>query len=573
MERRLSAIMAADIAGYSRLMGENEHRTLTALRAFRRDQFAAHLADHRGNLIKSMGDGWIVEFASIVDAINCAVAIQLGLQGHEFIKLRIGVHIGDIVHEDEDVFGDGINIAARLQESATPGGVAISHTVHDSVKGIIDHRFSDSGIKQLKNIDKQIRVFSWAMDDQPAPQNSKPARKERPIILVVPFSHSGSNDDHAWIAEGLTDALITALSRFSWFHTLPRNSSLLLKDKDIDVAELRQKLDVSYILDGSLRVAGNRVRINAQLIEAVSGLPIWTGQQDGTNDDPFELEDQISRSILAELTVRLLSSEQRKAKIGGDGSAWDLVMQGRSLLWHVNKADVQEAQALFLKAIKLEPDHGLGQSDLAWSYTYQRLANWGDDPDETIRLAIEAADKAVAADEYDAYALAAASQARAAAGLTEDSVALAHRAIEINPYLAVAYAPLALGLCQLGHYEQAIEPGDMALNINPNDPVRSIVRSIRGIYLFGLNRVDDMFENARELIREFPGMPTGYRQLAVAYAMSGRDEEAKQVVENHILRLMPGHTATESGRLLPFGNNSEIRRHWVEMLIKAGMPE
>ena len=171
MERRLSAIMAADIAGYSRLMGADEQRTPAALRAFRKDQFPAHLSAHRGTLIKSMGDGWIVEFGSVVDAINCAVAIQQGVQGHDFIKLRIGVHIGDIVHEDEDVFGDGINIAARLQESAIPGGVAISHTAHESVKGIIDHKFSDRGIKKLKNIDKIVRVLGWGVDDQPVSQD------------------------------------------------------------------------------------------------------------------------------------------------------------------------------------------------------------------------------------------------------------------------------------------------------------------------------------------------------------------------------------------------------------------
>ncbi len=572
MERRLAAILAADIVGYSRLMGEDEGRTLSALRGFRDDLFVPTVTGHRGVVIKSMGDGWLVEFASVVDAINCAVIIQNELKSQELLKLRIGINVGDIVRDGDDVFGDGVNVCARLQEIAAPGGIAVSEFAHDSAKGIIDHEFADGGSKSLKNIAKPVRVFTWAEGVSTDAQTAA-SSKDRPNIIVLPFTLSGNADENAWLADGLTDALITALSRFSWFLTLARNISLACRGQAVDIEALRRKWNVSYALEGSLRVSGPRVRVNAQLLDAGTGHPIWTGQLDGTNDDPFELEDKISRSILAELTTRLLDREQRKARFGGDGSAWDLVMQGRRLLWHVNQSDVARARDLFLKAIEMEPDRGLGQSDLAWCYIYQRLFSWADDIDHVTSQAIEAADKAVAADEYDAYALATASQTRISAGRTDDAIALARRAIAINPHQAIAYAPLALGLCQQGRYEEAIEPGDMALNITPNDPVRSIARAVRGIYMLMLDRHDDMVENARELIREFPGMPTGHRQLAVAYALSDRVDEARQVVDEHILRLLPGHTATESGRALPFGRNEDIRARWVGALVKAGLPE
>lgn len=572
MERRLGAILAADVAGYSRLMGENEGQTLSALRNLRSQIFAPSVEKHRGQVIKSMGDGWLVEFSSVVDAINCAVEVQNALNKQELVRLRIGIHVGDIVHEDEDVFGDGVNISSRLQEIAPPGGIAISDFAHESARSVVRHAFLDSGLKELKNIARKIRVFTWG-EDANGFGDQKVGSEDRPSIIVLPFSISGASDSNSWIGDGLTDALTTALSRFSWFITLSRNASQSFKGTQVDIADLRRKISVGYVVEGSLRVAGARVRVNAQLLDATDGRSIWAGQLDGSTDDPFELEDRISRSILSELTTRILGEEERKARLGGDGSAWDLVMQGRSLLWHVNKDNLLRAQELFHQAIEKQPEHGLGQCDLAWSYVYQRLYGWGENAEQATELAIFWADKAVASDNYDAYALAAASQARNAIGKTDDAIALGRRAIEINPHLAIAHAALALALCQKGKFLEAVEMGDMALNISPHDPARSLVRSIRGIYLLMLDRIEDMIDNARELVREFPGMPTGYRQLAVAYALSGRASEARNIVEDHILRLIPGHTATESGRLIPFGPNDEIRSRWVAALIEAGLPE
>ena len=569
MERKLAAIMAADVAGYSRLMGENAEATLAALRRLRNDLFAPSVENHRGTLVKSMGDGWLVEFGSAVDAINCAVVIQEGLRTEDLIDLRIGVHVGDIVFEDEDVFGDGVNIAARLQEIAAPGGIVISDFAHASARGAMTHAFADGGPRELKNITMSVGIHVWGEGAAGADTRSAPA-EHRPSILVLPFA---AGDDPAALADGLTDAVITALSRFSWFLVLARATSLTYKGRPVDIADLRRRHGAAYVLEANLRTAGNRVRVGCQLLDTDSGHPIWTDQFDGTNDDPFELEDRITRAILAELTTRLLSAEQRKARFGGDGSAWDLVMQGRSLLWRVTEADVAEAQELFRRATELEPDLGLGQADLAWSYVYQRIYGWGGEFEQVTDNALAAADRAIAADGLDAYALAAASQTRIIAGHSADAVALGRRALEINPNLAIAYAPLALGLCQLGDYDEAYRLACLALEMGPNDPARSIFRAILGIPMLMLDKTGEMIENARAMIREFPDMPTGYRQLAAAYALEGRGEEARRIVEDDILRLIPGHTATESGRTVPFGPNEDIRGRWVQALIDAGLPE
>jgi tetratricopeptide (TPR) repeat protein len=371
----------------------------------------------------------------------------------------------------------------------------------------------------------------------------------------------------------LTDTVITALSRFSWFVVLPRNTSYAYKQRKVDITKLGRELGVSYAVEGSLRTAGSRVRVGAELLDAKSGKLLWTGQFDGQTDDPFEMEDRLSRAILAELTPRLLGAEARRAEFNTNGSAWDLIMRGRGLLWHVNEADVARAQELFRKAIDLEPDSGLGQSDLAWSYVYQRIYGWGDNVESITRRAWEAAEEAVAANDNDAFALTAASYARLLASRSDDAVALARRAIELNPNLAVAYTALSLGLFQQGRYREAVEPGETAMQLSPRDPLRSIMFAVRGMYYMMLGQKAELEANAKEMVRDYPGMPTGYRQLAVAYVENGQIEEAKGVVDEHILRLMPGHTATESGRQVPFGENNEARQHWIDCLRTAGLPE
>lgn len=570
-DRKLAAILSADVVGYSRLMGEDESRTLAALRDLRKATFEPVITEKRGTVIKRMGDGWLVEFASVVDAVNCAIAVQESLLEHPFIKLRMGIHVGDIVHEDEDIYGDGVNIASRLQEKADPGGIALSAFAHDSLDGVIRQGFRSLGPASLKNISQKVEIFGWGTV---VPRTPAPAPiQDRPALMVLPFVVSGGPPDIELLADGMTDALITAFSRFSWFLTLSRNSSRQFKGQSVNLASLLRDQKVSYVLEGNIRVAGSRARVNAEFLDTRTGNCIWADRFDGSVEDPFELEDKITRAILAELTPRIVGAETRRVQSGGDGSAWDLMIKGRALVCRVNRQDNAKAQEILLEAVTLDPDSGYGQSDLAFSYLYECLYGWSDDRAASIRMAVAASDAAIAADEMDAYAYAAAAAARCGASESSHAIALARRAIQLNENLAAAHGMLALALFQTGDYDEALEAATVARNLSPRDPLRAIISGVKGIVFLMLGRFDDMVSNAEDIVQEFPGMPTGWRQLAAAYAEIGRIEDAKEVVEKQILRLIPEHTASESGRQLPFGHNQAARARWEKALVKAGLPE
>lgn len=573
IHRKLSAVLSADVAGYSRLMSENESRTLEDLRRLRTDLFEPTVKRFEGDVIKRMGDGWLVDFKSALDAVQCAFAVQRELRDDPRIKLRIGIHVGDIVHEAEDIFGNGVNIASRLQEAVEPGGVAISGPTYNMVSTAVPEPFQDAGDQRLKNIPEPERVFVWN-GRLLSHSNEKPdARSSRKSALIVlPFSTDEKAGEAPALAMGLWDTVITALSRFSWFLTIPRNISRIYEGEETTPETLRRDQDVSYAVEGKLRLAGGRVRVNVDLLDVNTSDSIWSGHFDGEAADPFEMEDRITRSILAEVLPRVLGAEARRVAIATDGSAWDLILKGRNLMWHVNEEDVASAQELFRQAIELHPESGIGHCDLSWSYTIQRIYGWGAALDETSLRAQETARAAVAADQGDAYALTAASFAQLLLSEADDAIFLAQRAIQLNPHLAVSHAAMALGYFQKGQYEDAHRFGEDSLQLSPQDPLRSMVRSARGMYFLMLDQTEELERNAREMIRDFPGMPTGYRQLAVAHVKSGQFAEAKRIVEEDILRLLPEHTASASGRQVPFGKNEEARKHWVNALVKAGLP-
>jgi TolB-like protein len=439
------------------------------------------------------------------------------------------------------------------------------------ISGTVVEPFQDAGARHLKNIAEPQRVFVWngrlldgGADDEKSDRGGKSS------LVVLPFSTTQADAETASLAIGLSDTIITALSRFSWFLTVPRNISRIYEGRAVPLDDVKRDLGVSYAVEGKLRTAGTRVRVNADLLDTATGACIWSGHVDGNAEDPFEMEDQITRAILAELLPRILGAESRRAGFASDGSAWDLIMQGRKLMWHVSRQDVERAQALFRQASTLDPESGIGQCDLSWSYTLQRIFGWGETLDHTSRMAMDTARLAVAADEGDAYALAAFGFAHLLISEAED--ALGQRAIQLNPHLSVAHAGISLGLFQKGRYEEANRFGEDSLQLSPMDPLRSLVRAARGMCFLMMDRNEELEQNARAMIRDFPGMPTGYRQLAVAHVKSGRDAEARRIVEEEILRLMPDHTASASGRQIPFGPNGAARDHWVDMLVRAGLP-
>ena len=573
--------MAADVVGYSRLMGEDEDGTLSALNRHRDTVLEPSIAVHGGRIVNYVGDGVLAEFNSVVEAVNCALDIQraekiLVAGSASPLIFRIGINLGDVLVQGDDIYGDGVNVAARLESLADPGGICISANVRETIQGRVDAEFRDAGSVAAKNIRRPISSWKWqsegAGEVQTAPETPQADTDgKKPALLVLRFSATGESADH--LADGCTDAVITGLSRFSWFLTLPKYHAEAASESATKPNALRNQFGADYLLQASIRTAGNRARINAQLTDLADDRAIWSDQMEGSSTDPFEFEDQITRSIIGELTPRILDSEQRRLKFGTDNRALDLIMRGRGLIWHPSKDNIQKAQELFRRAIDSENDHGIGHADLAQTFIAQRILGWADDLEETTRSAIRSADAALDADPHDAYALATASQARTLAGQTSDAIAFSERAINSNPYLALGHATLALARIQQEEYESALAPGDRALDLSRGDPFRFWIRSIRGMYLLMLERHDDMLANAEALVREYPEMPTGYRQLAVALVELGRHSEAGLIVRDNILRLLPDHTATKSAMGIPIGRNENFKTRWIRSLVAAGLPE
>ncbi|MCP4329827.1 MAG: tetratricopeptide repeat protein [Alphaproteobacteria bacterium] len=576
--RRLAAILAADVVGYSRLMRDNEADTLAALRQYRRELFEPAVTAHRGTVIKSMGDGWLVEFGSVVDAVDCATKVQTALADLPAIRVRMGIHIGDIVHEDEDIYGDGVNIAARLQEIADPGSIVLSAAAHDGIAGNNQARFVDDGTRRLKNIDRPVQTFRWHGEHPLPPERAAaevvPAgHDDKPSIAVLPFTNMSGDAEQEYFSDGITEDIITALAKYHWFYVVARNTTFTYKGMAVDVAEIGGKLGARYVVEGSVRKVGDRVRVSAQLIDAATGNHLWADRFDRDLADIFAVQDEITRAIVGELTPQFMTAEVRRARRKTDGEldAWDLVMRGREHLWRINREDNTKAQDLFERAIAQAPESSLGRVELVQSLLWKLNFGWTDDRAGTIEQMGRMAELAVTADPDDAYALAALSFGMTYKEQITDAVEIAQRAVAANPNLAIAHTALGFANVFGGNYEEGIESVRQAIAHSPRDPFLATMLATLGIGYYLVERYGDSAKTARQLMLEQPDMPTGYRQLAASLAKLGDVEEARSIIEKEVLRLIPGHTATQSGRQLPFGRNEMARRHWIDGLVDAGL--
>ena len=338
VERRLAAILAADIAGYSRLMGVDEEGTLAALKSYRRELVDPKITEHRGRIVKTTGDGMLVEFVSVVDAVRCAVDIQRGMAERNTgvpqencIQFRVGINVGDIISDNNDIYGDGVNVAARLEALAEPGGIMVSRNVYDQVRDKLSFGFEDMGEQTVKNIARPIGVFHVSLVESATPIAVKGAalaaktEVSRPSIAVLPFANMSGDPEQEYFADGISEDLITGLSKLRWFFVIARNSSFIYKGKAVDVKRVARELGVRYVLEGSVRKGGNRVRITAQLIDAATNNHIWADRYDGEMADVFELQDEITKKVVAAIEPKLLEAEAMRSQTrsGEDLAAWD----------------------------------------------------------------------------------------------------------------------------------------------------------------------------------------------------------------------------------------------------------
>ncbi|MFO1061568.1 MAG: molybdopterin-dependent oxidoreductase, partial [Dongiaceae bacterium] len=479
LERRLAAILAADVAGYSRLMGADEEGTLSRLKTARQQLLDPQIDAHHGRLVKTTGDGLLVEFASVVDALRCAVAIQQGMAGlnaglapDRAIVLRIGINVGDVIVEAGDLYGDGVNVAARLEALAEPGGICVSARVQEDARGKLDLAFEDLGEQALKNIAWPVRVYRLRPGEAPKAPPPALALPDRPSIAVLPFQNMSGDPGQDYFADGIVEDIITALSRMRWLFVIARNSSFAYKGRSVDVRQVGRELGVRYILEGSVRKAGNRVRITGQLIEAASGAHLWADHFDGELEDIFDLQDRVTGSVVGAIQPRLEQAEIERVRRKPTESldAYDYCLRGMAAFHRWTREANEEALAMFYKAIELDPGYAVAYAMAARAYSQRRSSDWVTDRARETAETLRLGRRAVELGRDDAFALCSAGAALVfVAGDFEGGGASIERALALNPNLAWAWLSGALLRAFSGESEAAIDHATRALRLSPHD--------------------------------------------------------------------------------------------------------
>jgi adenylate cyclase len=542
VERRLTAILAADIAGYSRLVGRDEEGTLARLKALRRETIDPQIASHRGRIVKTTGDGLLVEFVSVVDAVRCAVAVQracveseTALPQDRRIEFRIGINLGDIVVEGDDILGDGVNIAARLEGIAEPGGICISGVVHDQVRGKVEVAFVDLGEQNLKNIAQPVRAYRVLPDKTRTAASSRPLPlPDKPSIAVLPFQNMSGDPEQEYFADGMVEEIITALSRIRWLFVIARNSSFTYKGKPIDVKQVGRELGVRYILEGSVRKGGGRVRITAQLIDAATAAHLWADRFDGSMEDVFDLQDQVAISVAGVIEPALQTAEIRRSvdRPTSDLTAYDLYLRSLPLFWTMTRQGHGEARDLLEHAIQRDVAYGPA---LGWSAIchWQLSATWGENIEVNRGNAIDRAQRALRVAGNDPTVITNAALALSYCGEGgEDNgamIALLDRALRLNPGSARGWDVRGQIKMVGGQPEAAIPDFESSLRLNPRDRFGVQISSL-GLCYFFLRRFDEAVERLRLAVQENPGFPIPHRFLAACYAHMGRLDEAREMI-------------------------------------------
>jgi len=579
--RRLTAILAADVAAYSRLMGADEEGTHERLQSHFRELVNPKITEHRGRVVKNTGDGFLAEFASVVDAVRCAVEVQKGMADRDpglpegrRIRFRIGVNLGDVIAEDEDIFGDGVNVAARLEALAEAGGICVSRVVRDQVRDKLAFSFEDMGDQQVKNIARPVRVYKVRQSGAPKEVTSaiQPslALPDKPSVAVLPFTNMSADPEQEFFADGIAEDVITALSRYPSLFVIARNSSFTYKGRAVDVKQVGRELGVCYVLEGSLRTAGNRVRVTAQLVEADIGRHVWADRYDRDLADIFAMQDEIAEAVTIAVAPAVADAELHRAlrKPPENLDAWAAFQRG---LWHVSKFTVEDnaiAQRFFQQAIELDPTFARGHTGLAWAeiqaanvfQTRSLLDAQG---------SIEAlARRAVALDNSDSEARSWLGFTLLLAGDHKGALVEAERALALSPNLAIAHAVRGGILIYSGRPKDGVAALQQYLRLDPRDPFVGtyLLQVSIGHYFSG--DYETAVEVVKQVIRSYPGNPLSYRWLPAALGQLGRIDEAKEALQE-ALTVAPGIFDLYVSRRAPWFRQ-EDHAHMVEGLRKAG---
>ena len=580
INRKLAAILAADVVSYSRLMGADEAGTLAALKRHREFVFDPAVAAHNGRIVKLIGDGTIVEFGSVVDAVNCALSVQRSngalpdeALGQPNIVLRIGINLGDVIIEGGDIYGDGV--AARLEPLAEPGGICVSSIVNESIGNRIDVRFQDGGDISVKNIDRPIRVWKWHPGATPLAAAKSNAAKPEPngataSVAILPFTNMSGDPEQEYFSDGITEDIITDLSKIAGLTVIARNSSFTYKGRSVDIRTVGRELGVRSVLEGSIRRAGKRVRITAQLVDAATGGHLWAERYDRDLTDIFEVQDDVTRRIVDALKVTLSPAENARLIAGGTSSmdAYDYVLRGRELLLGKakNRETFEQATKFFMRALEIDPNYPKAYAALSLAYNLDYQNRWSDDPDSSLPLAKRYAEQAIEKDPNEPFARLVASWAAIFDKNLDRATSEVNTALRLNPNFALAYSNLGSIHNYSGRPLEAIPVLERAMRLDP-------AFKAQNLHFLGIaHLLAGKYETAAALLRErillVPGTDFGRVFLASALGYLGEVDEARRVW-HELNEINPKYSFREHFSRQPF-RQEDVERV-AEGLKKAGL--
>ena len=583
LPRKLVAILYADVAGYSRLTGEDEdatHRALTEYLDFVSDS----INSHNGIIMHYAGDAVLAKFDAVVNALSAAIAIQNELKvrneqvpNESKVQFRTGVNLGDVIEDRGDIYGDGVNIAARLESLSDPGGICISDAVRSAVGNKLSLTYKDLGEQEVKNISEPVRAFKVLMDWEKSPSSMHAEAialelPDKPSIAVLPFNNLSNDTEQDYFADGIVDTITTALSRIKTFFVIARTSSFVFKDQAVTFEKVREVLGVRYFLEGSVQKVGDKVRINVQLIETTAGAHVWADKYDGELSDIFELQDKIIEQVAGELHPNILQAEidRSRLKPPQDLGAYDYVMRSMSFVWALNQADNQEAIRLLGLALEIDPNYPLALSLMAWCHGQQAIYNWSPTLERTKAETLRLAKLAASLSGDDPLVLTVLGAAHSIVNDHKSAKVFLERAVSLDPNSAWAWIRLGWTRCYLGEPGEAINHFETALRLSPYDPMNFNCYIGIGTSYEMSSEFDDAILYFERGLNENPEAIWAYRQLAPAYMETGREEEAKNGVRL-LLQAYPELTVTKvrEAMVLP-----DTEMNWIcDKLTLAGLPK
>ena len=578
VERRLAAILAADVAGYSRLMGVDEEGTLAALKAYRRELIDPKITEHRGRIVKTTGDGALVEFASAVDAVRCAMEIQRAMTERSAqipeerrIEFRIGINVGDIIIDEGDIYGDGVNIAARLETLASPGAICLSDNAYQQIKGKLALDVNDIGEQPLKNIAGPVRVYRVQLSSAASTARTTLPIPDKPSIAVLPFDNLSAEPDQDYLADGFVEAITAALSHIRSFFVIARNSAFTYKGRATNVRDIGRELGVAYLLEGSVQKSGTRLRITVQLVETEGGAHVWSSQYDGTIDDIFNLQDRITEQVAGALqpSIRIAEIERSRRKRPQDLGAYDYTMRAMPHVWTLEKEESAKALELLDKALALDPKYPLALSLAGWCHAQRAVYNWADDIAGSQALARTLAERAAELSGDDPLILAVLGAVHTIVGNLGTARVLLERALALDPNAAWAWTRLGWLESLSDRPERAIENFERAWRLSPLDPMNFNNQ----VGMAFSHEVAQDYEKAvalyRRALEERPHTVWIYRYLTSALSGAGRMAEAKEAYAE-MMRNYPRLTAAKFRQAMP---SAPIIDRMVDNLRKLGLPD